>query len=132
MTTVLRMRPRGWRERLAVWVLGDAPACINVVFTSAPALAPLPWHEGENAVLAARCSFDLSTYDAMAKQLEQEAHGDAVTVPAGLFAGLPVGISFIGAAWSEPVLIRLAYAYEQATRLRRPPEYRPTVPLDGE
>jgi amidase len=47
-----------------------------------------------------------------------------LTVPAGYVAGLPVGLSFFGRAWSEPVLIRLAYAYEQATKLRRPPEFR--------
>ena len=53
-----------------------------------------------------------------------------VTVPAGYAHGLPVGISFVGTAWSEPTLIRLAHAFEQATRVRRPPGYLPstTVP----
>jgi len=46
-----------------------------------------------------------------------------ITVPAGQFRGLPVGISFFGRAWSEPTLIRLAYAYEQATKHRRPPTF---------
>jgi amidase len=46
-----------------------------------------------------------------------------ITVPMGQVAGLPVGLSFVGAAWSEPTLLKLAYAYEQATRLRRPPEF---------
>jgi amidase len=46
-----------------------------------------------------------------------------ITVPAGYFRGLPVGVSFIGRAWSEPTLIRTAYAYEQATRHRRPPTF---------
>ena len=50
-----------------------------------------------------------------------------VTVPAGYVFGLPVGISFIGTAWSEEKLIRLAYAYEQATRHRKPPRLLPTV-----
>ncbi len=45
----------------------------------------------------------------------------AVTVPAGQVFGLPVGITFMGRPWSEAVLLRLAYAYEQATRHRRPP-----------
>ena len=46
-----------------------------------------------------------------------------VTVPAGDARGLPVGISFFGRAWSEATLIRLAYAYEQATKHRRPPAF---------
>ncbi len=45
----------------------------------------------------------------------------SITVPAGQAFGLPVGISFIGAAWSEAKLIGLAYAYEQATHHRKPP-----------
>jgi amidase len=52
-----------------------------------------------------------------------------ITVPAGFVFGLPVGISFIGAAYSEPVLIKLAYAFEQLTRVRRPPQFLPTVEL---
>lgn len=44
-----------------------------------------------------------------------------VTVPAGFVHGLPVGVSFFGRAWSEPTLIRIAYAFEQATRRRRAP-----------
>jgi amidase len=46
-----------------------------------------------------------------------------VTVPAGYVRGLPVGISFFGRAWSEPTLIKLAYAYEQATKHRKPPTF---------
>ncbi|MGW0337395.1 amidase [Streptomyces sp. NPDC003011] len=49
----------------------------------------------------------------------------AVSVPAGFAFGLPVGLTFMGTAWSEPTLLRLAYAYEQASRVRRPPAYRP-------
>lgn len=52
-----------------------------------------------------------------------------VTVPAGYVRGLPVGLSFIGRAWSEATLIKLAFAYEQATHHRRPPTFRPTADL---
>jgi amidase len=47
----------------------------------------------------------------------------AITVPMGNIHGLPVGISFFGAAWSEPTLIRFAYAFEQATHARKPPTF---------
>lgn len=46
-----------------------------------------------------------------------------ITVPAGYVHGLPVGISFFGAAWSEPKLISLAYAFEQLTKFRRAPKF---------
>jgi amidase len=52
-----------------------------------------------------------------------------ITVPAGYVFGLPVGISFFGPPWSEPKLIRFAYAFEQTQPTRRPPQFLPTANL---
>jgi amidase len=52
-----------------------------------------------------------------------------ITVPAGFISGLPVGISFFGRAWSEPVLIRLAFAFEQATKVRKAPRFVPHIDI---
>ena len=52
-----------------------------------------------------------------------------ITVPMGFVFGMPVGISFFGRAWSEPTLLKLAYSFEQATQVRKPPQFLPTVKL---
>ena len=54
-----------------------------------------------------------------------------INVPAGFSHNLPVGISFFGRAWSEPTLIKLAYAYEQATHHRRAPTFIPSLGESG-
>jgi len=51
----------------------------------------------------------------------------AINVPAGYVFELPVGITFMGRAFSEATLIKLAYAFEQGTKVRRPPRYLPTI-----
>lgn len=54
----------------------------------------------------------------------------SITVPAGFVYGLPVGVSFTGMAWSEPTLLKLAYAFEQQTRVRQVPHFLPTIELE--
>jgi len=52
-----------------------------------------------------------------------------VTVPAGFVSGLPIGISFFGRAWSEPTLIKIAFAFEQSTLYRRAPRFLPSASI---
>ena len=69
--------------------------------------------------------------------LEQYKHGPrcvSITFPGGFSAstpsaplGVPIGIELLGPDWSEPTLIRLAYAFEQAARIRRPPTSTPPL-----
>jgi amidase len=51
----------------------------------------------------------------------------SISVPAGFAHELPIGLSFVGRAWSEAKLIALAYAFEQKTKHRRAPKFLPTL-----
>ena len=53
-----------------------------------------------------------------------------ISVPMGYARGVPIGLSIFGRAWSEPTLIRIAYAYEQATKHRRSPTFAPSASLE--
>lgn len=66
-----------------------------------------------------------------ASQLTSVAGYPSITVPAGNVHGLPVGIVFMGRAWSEPTLIEIAYGFEQATKSRKPPQFLPTLAIDA-
>jgi amidase len=54
----------------------------------------------------------------------------AISVPAGEAHSLPIGITFVGRAFSEPTLVKLAYAYEYHTHARRPPQFLPTLSIN--
>ncbi len=64
-------------------------------------------------------------------QLAAVAGYPHITVPAGFIFGLPIGISFYGKAWSEPVLLKIAYAFEQTTKARKQPKFLPTADLSA-
>lgn len=50
-----------------------------------------------------------------------------ITVPAGYVYGMPIGVSFFAGPWQEPTILRIAYAFEQATQVRKPPQFRQTA-----
>ncbi len=71
-------------------------------------------------------------YSSGSSSIAAVAGTPSITVPAGFAFGLPVGISFSGAAWSEAKLIRLAFAFEQGTKARRPPMFRASADFSSD
>lgn len=72
---------------------------------------------------------DAGTWDVESTSLAAIAGYPHITVPAGYVFGLPVGLSIFASAWQEPTLIEIAYAFEQASPVRRPPQFLPTAAL---
>ncbi|MBQ1498407.1 MAG: amidase [Sphingomonas sp.] len=103
--------------------------------------------EGIDAMLKAADAQILVTPTYGTPWLSDPAHGDQfqgpsaselpavsgyphLTVPMGLVNGLPAGLSFIGTAYADGLLLKAGYAYEQATHARVAPQYLPTIPAD--
>jgi amidase len=81
--------------------------------TSGPA-APIDWVNGDRGGLSLSSPAAVAGYPHL-------------TVPAGAVHGLPVGLSFFGRAWSEPLLLKLGHAFEEASKARRAPRFLRTL-----
>jgi amidase len=86
-------------------------------------LAAITVPSGGPAWLIDLVNGDAITWDGESTSPAAVAGYPHITVPAGYIFGLPVGLSLIARAWQEPTLIKLAYAFEQATRVRKPPQF---------
>jgi amidase len=93
----------------------------NVIAVVAPTEPP-PW--STDLIYGDRVPFGSSSHAAIAGY-------PIINVPMGLIFGLPVGISFLAGAFSEPTLIRLASGFEHAIQARRQPKFLPTLPVSS-
>jgi amidase len=92
-------------------------------------LDALVWPSGGPAWLTDPVNGD--SYTGGTSSLAAVAGYPSLTVPSAELAGLPLGVSFVGRPWSEPLLLSLGLAFEEATKARRPPAYLTTVPPPG-
>ena len=74
-------------------------------------------------------SLVLARCELIAFALNAVAGYPAITVPMGYVRGLPLGLTFMGRAWSEATLLKLAYVFEQASKVRRPPTFAESAEL---
>ncbi len=97
---------------------------------------------GAGAVLAVRRSTAGDAAPAPSREFAEATVGGSstpaavsgypsVTVPGGFAFGLPVGLTFIGRRWQDAPVIGLAYAFEQASKVRRSPRFLPTAALEA-
>jgi amidase len=116
MTSGRRRRPQDAIDK----VMADNDLDAIIALTNGPA-----WPTNDNPAegdLDGHFEYFVGSSNAAA----QSGYAD-ITVPAGYIAGLPIGITFIGGRWAEPDLLGFAYDYEQATGVRVPPQFIPTI-----
>lgn len=108
-TTALKKMQQGMREEGIDRVMNEQNLDAIIAPTGAPAWKT-DWTNGDFYMFGTSSPAAISGYP-------------SITVPMGFIDELPVGMSFFGRAWSEPLLLQLAYAFEQGTKVRKAPEF---------